>query len=71
MDTYTDKVLVTAPDASQDEPLSQAVKYSRIVHQCQATIDGFKIRNIRGLAPDDIISMAADLDTLGVEDGIQ
>lgn len=71
MDTNTENVLITAPDASQDQPLSRAVKYGRIVHQCQARINDFKIRNIRGMAPDDIISMAADLDTLGVDDGLQ
>ena len=53
------------PGANQITPLFSATRHDTIVNQCQAQIVGFKIRNISGLAPDDIIALAADLDTRG------
>ncbi len=63
MDTEIITATQPAPDASQVKPLSTAIRHQTIVNQCHAKIYGFNIRHITGLAPDDLIALAADLDS--------
>ncbi len=71
MDKQDGTVTNSAPDAGQEQPLSTALRHGTIANQCLAHLQSFKIHNIGGLAPDDIISMAADLDAIGVSNGHQ
>ena len=71
MDKKVVSITRPAPGANQDQPLFSATRHHTIVNQCQAKIVGFKIRNISGLAPDDIIALAADLDMGGSYHGVQ
>ncbi len=63
MDTKKVIVVQPAPDASHGQPLSTATRHRTIVNQCHARLYGLNIRHIAGLAPDDIIALAADLDS--------
>lgn len=71
MDKQDGTVKHSAPDAGQDKPLSMAIRHGTIANQCMAHLQSFKIHNIGGLAPDDIIILAADLDAIGVSNGLQ